>query len=46
MRKRRKYRKEFASLEPGSPSYSESLFFWAAVAVALVGILVIYKLLT
>jgi len=46
MRKRRKYRKEFASLEPGSPSYSESLFFWVAVVATLIGILVTYKLLT
>ena len=45
MRKRRKYRKEFSSFDPETSFFSESLFFWVAVAVALVGILVIYKLL-
>lgn len=45
MRKRRKYRKEFSSFDPEIPSFSESLFFWAAVAVTLGAIVLIYGIL-
>lgn len=45
MRKRRKYRKEFSSFDPETSFFSESLFFWVAVAVTLGAIVLIYGIL-